>query len=412
MRLLFLTNFYPPASRGGYEQWCQEIADGLRERGHDVLVLTSQHGRDHFQGIDPSWVRRELHLEMEFASMRNAFQFFTNRKKREKESLTKLQQIIDSYTPDATLIWGMWNFPRSLPALAEKLMPGRVAYYIGDYWLTLPSQFVNYWNAPARNVVTGLPKLMLKPFARKILAGEERPVLNVEHALFPSAFMRGELERRGVSFQNTKIIYGAIDTSKYLDPQALSKKNEKISMLYIGRITYEKGVHTAIEAVKNLVNGDGFNHLKLTIVGDGDIDYVNELHDLVGQKNIASYVTFLPAQPKEALPALYRQSDIFLFTSIWAEPFGRVIVEAMASGLAVVGTSVGGAAEILFEDVNALVYTPDDSASLSRQLKRVIESSSLREKLSRAGRETAVKKFDIQRMTTEIETYLKEIVHS
>jgi glycosyltransferase involved in cell wall biosynthesis len=82
----------------------------------------------------------------------------------------------------------------------------------------------------------------------------------------------------------------------------------------------------------------------------------------------------------------------------------------MASGVTVVGTSVGGAAEILVDGENALTFTPDDPANLAQQLKRLVESPSLRERLSIAGRNTAVNKFDIQRMTTEIESYLQAIV--
>ena len=44
MRILFLSNFYPPHAIGGYEQWCQEVADRLQARGHVVTVLTSRYG--------------------------------------------------------------------------------------------------------------------------------------------------------------------------------------------------------------------------------------------------------------------------------------------------------------------------------------------------------------------------------
>lgn len=408
MRLLFLSNFYPPASRGGYEQWCGEVALGLRDRGHDVLVLTSTHGRGSLPAPDPAWVRRDLHLEMDFASLRNALRFFTSCKRRERENLTTLRQTVKQHKPDAILLWGMWNFPRSLPALAEELLPGRVACYVGDYWLTLPSQFENYWNAPARNPLTGLPKLLLRPFARRILAREPRPALKVEHALFPSVFMREELKRKGVSPKNAKIIYGAIDTQPYLGQRA-ERQGGGVSLLYAGRITHEKGVHTAVEAMAQLVHDHDLTDLKLTIVGDGDPDYVTRLHQLIEEKNLASFVHFLPAQPKEALPTLYRQADILLFTSIWAEPFGRVIVEAMASGVVVAGTAVGGAAEILVDGENALTFTPDDPASLASQLKRLIDSPALRERLAQSARQTAADKFDLRRMATEIESYLQGI---
>ena len=54
-------------------------------------------------------------------------------------------------------------------------------------------------------------------------------------------------------------------------------------------------------------------------------------------------IEFLGMQPKDVMPELYAQADVFLFPSIWNEPFGRVLVEAMASGLVVLGTAKGGA---------------------------------------------------------------------
>lgn len=411
MRILFLTNFYPPASRGGYEQWCQEVGDGLRARGHDVLVLTSAHGRNALQSPDPLWVRRELRLEMEFASLKNAVWFFTRRKQREQENLALLRGTVKAWAPDIILVWGMWNFPRSLPALAESLMPERTVYYMGDYWPTLPSQYENYWNASPRSFFTGLLKLLLKPIARNILSREEKPRLQLRRILFPSDFMRKEFEQAGIPSTEGRVVFGAVDTNPYLEGERLRKANDVVSLLYVGRLTHEKGARTAIEAVSHLVKKSGIEHLRLTIVGDGEPNYIDSLHKMVERDSLASFVTFLPAQPKDTLPALYRQSDLFLFTSIWQEPFGRVIVEAMASGIAVVGTAVGGAAEILVHDENALVFEAGDSTSLAQVLQRLIESPELRKKLGSAGRETARSKFDLQRMTDEIERYLRALIN-
>jgi len=76
----------------------------------------------------------------------------------------------------------------------------------------------------------------------------------------------------------------------------------------------------------------------------------------------------------------------------------------------VIGAPVGGAAEIMKENENALIFTPGDAVSLARQVQRLIESPALREQLANGGRETAVSRFDIRRMTAEIETYLQSLV--
>ena len=97
MRVVFLTNFYPPYGQGGYEQWCQEVAEGLQSRGHNVLILTSRHGCEKIKEQEPSWIQRTLHLEMELKSLRNGLQFFTKRQARELENLAHLQQCINDF---------------------------------------------------------------------------------------------------------------------------------------------------------------------------------------------------------------------------------------------------------------------------------------------------------------------------
>ena len=411
MRSLFITNFFPPANRGGYELWCQEVAEGLRARHHNVAVLTSRYGNRQAKEKDISWIHRNLHLEMEITSLRNSFQFFTARKAHENDNLSLLRRQVDSFKPDCILIWGMWNLPRSLPALAEQLMPGKVAYYIGDYWPTLPSQFEFYWKAPARYWVIGPPKKLLRLIANRILERETQPVLCFEHVIFPTKFLRDELKRKNIEPKNTKIIYGAIDTSTYsrINGMLNLQRGEYISLLYAGRLTSEKGVHIAVEAMGKLVNQHGVKKLRLSIVGSGDTAYVNKLHSIIKREKIESYVIFEGAKPKEEMPKIYHQADIFLFTSIWPEPFGRVIVEAMASGLAVVGTATGGAAEILINNENSLVIPANDPDILADKIKLLIDSHAMLKKLALIGKKQAIEKFDIKRMVVEIEEYLLKL---
>jgi glycosyltransferase involved in cell wall biosynthesis len=76
----------------------------------------------------------------------------------------------------------------------------------------------------------------------------------------------------------------------------------------------------------------------------------------------------------------------------------------------VIGTATGGAAEILADNENALIFAPSDAAGLAAQIARLVESPLLRQQLTDAGRQTALTKFDLHRMTTEIEAYLRTIV--
>jgi glycosyltransferase involved in cell wall biosynthesis len=224
--------------------------------------------------------------------------------------------------------------------------------------------------------------------------------------------MQHEFVRLGVQIAGSQVVYGAIDTAPYSVRAALpDSQNQDLRLLCVAaRLEREKGVHTAIEAVGHLVQKLGVRNVRLTIVGGhGQPGYEAHLRNLVREHGVESRVEFRPPVAKEGLPALYQQADVFLFTSIWPEPFGRVIVEAMASGVVVVGAAVGGAAEILVENETALLFPPDDPVALACQVQKLIESPDLRARLSKAGQEIAVQKFDVQRMTAEIEACLESL---
>ena len=404
MRILFISNFYPPRHRGGYEEWCQEVAIRFVEAGHQLRVLTSTFEAQ-LADNDPDYVYRQLNLEMEIATLSNGLKFFTDRKKRIEQSLDHLRQHISELQPDAVLVWGMWNLPFEIPAVAEALVPKKVFYYLGDYWPTLPPQFKNYWEAKPGSWLTALPKALLAIPAKAILNRETRPQLALEHGLFCSKYLKDELTGKEIRFNQSHIIYGAIDTQPYqnLNQSDVVASNQQVQLLSISRLIPDKGIKTIVLAVDQLVNRLKIKNVCLKIVGGGDPEYLAELEALVTEKMLKEYVEFTGSVPKAEIPSLYETSDIFIFASVWPEPFGRVIVEAMASGVAVVGTAVGGAAEILQSGVNALTFEPEDAAGLADQLKRLINDSAMRRQIVTQARHDAIEKFDLGRMFKEIE---------
>ena len=174
----------------------------------------------------------------------------------------------------------------------------------------------------------------------------------------------------------------------------------------------DKGTHLAIKALARVVNDYKLTQLHLTIIGTGETEYLTYIEYLIRRHRLQRYVTLLGAQPKAALPAHYANAQIFLFTSTWPEPFGRVVIEAMAAGAAVIGAAVGGTAEILHDNENALTFPANDETLLAAQIVRLIRAPQLRQQLATAGYHTAVEMFDMQRMATEIELYLQQMIRA
>jgi len=412
MRLLIISNFYPPNTRGGYEMWCQEVAHTLEEKGHQVLVLTSRNDRRRFDPTEAGLIQRALYFEMDFISLWNAALFFTSRQKRERANILTLRSVVEQYRPDLIYIWGMWNLPRSLAAQAENLFPDRVVYYIADYWPSLPNQYEFYWEEQGRSLPTKLVRKLLKPSVKRILAQHAIPSLEFPHAQFPSRYLKEELISRDIAFKDTRIIYGAIDIDLFTsnDFKSIIPKDGKLALLYLGRLVEEKGVHTAIEALDILINGSGHKNVELTIAGSGSADYKTRLESLARELAVDQYVKFIGAYPQAALPELFAKNDVLLFTSIWSEPFGRVLVEAMVCGLSVVGTATGGASEVLIDHENGLIYPPGDAEALAGRLLYLKDNPELKRKMVRNGRKMAREHFNIHRMVNEIEDHLMTVL--
>jgi glycosyltransferase involved in cell wall biosynthesis len=130
----------------------------------------------------------------------------------------------------------------------------------------------------------------------------------------------------------------------------------------------------------------------------------------VRELGIGAFVTFLGRVPRSEIASLLAEQDAFLFTSVYEEPIARSVMEAMAAGLAVIGTPVGGQQEMLEDGQNALVFQPKDAAELAGCLLRLRGDPSLRARLAEAGRQTVLQRFTLERMVDEMEDWLGGIV--
>lgn len=117
-----------------------------------------------------------------------------------------------------------------------------------------------------------------------------------------------------------------------------------------------------------------------------------ELRDRIANRGLCGRVGLIPFQ--KILPPLYRGLDIIVHASTRPEPFGRTIVEAMASGRAVIVSAAGGATELFTDGVDAIGVQPGILAELAAAIQRLAEDPALRQDLGSAARATAVKRFN------------------
>ena len=414
MRVLFLTNFYQIHGSGGEEQSCQQVVEDLKQRGHTTLVLTSMHATKNVP-MNVDGIYRSLYLEMDLVPLRHSITFFTRRKAREKYNLQVFEHILQEFDPDIIFIWGMWNLPYSLPAFAEARYPNKIVYRFATYWPTLPSQHESYWRTPGRSWYSRLPKQVLGHIALSMLTKETQKLpLAFRHSICVSTTARDILIKAGIPISNARIIYTGLDITKYLNGELHHDVDEKssLNLLYAGRLTSEKGIDTAIEAMKKLVFDHGQREIRLSLAGSGSGDYENHLHQLVRKAGLTDYVSFLGWVSPEEMPGLLHKFDVLVVPSIWPEPFARVVMEGMISGLVVVATPTGGTTEILIDGENGLLFAAGDAEDLARKIVSLASDPKLRRRLAREGKQTIVESFTKTKMMDEIESYLQEVFRS
>ncbi len=122
----------------------------------------------------------------------------------------------------------------------------------------------------------------------------------------------------------------------------------------------------------------------------------DELKAEAARRGVADRVTF--EGPVDDPAPAFRSLDVAVHASTRPEPFGRAIVEGMATGLAVVAVKAGGAAELFEDGVSALGCPPRDPAALARSIDRLIDDPALRRRLGEGGRKTAESWFDADRL--------------
>ena len=414
MRILVLTNFFPPHAIGGMEYRCKETVDSLLKRGHEVITLTSNFGVAHSIGTQEKDVIRALSLESDLLHYR-PLEFFTSRRRLERQNRNHLWLLLNRFDPDVVFVWGLWNLSRALPAFAEYHRPGRVIYSLANDWPAKPDMHTAYWQTPARRRPLKPIKRALGSLALTILAREQAKVkLKYDYAICASHSLRNQLLGADVPLKNTTIIYPGIDLELFagLKRSTMSvQRRQSLSLLYAGILAPHKGVHTAIESMSYLARDTNGRDIRLTIAGSGHPSYEKQLHQIVAENNLDKSVRFISQVPRQEMPKLLSQFDALLFPSVWEEPFARIVLESMAAGLAVIGTVRGGTKEILVDGVTGLTFEPNDAASLANQIKQIASNPSLYSRVVQNAKRKVVQDFGIERMVEEIEGYLLDIVH-
>ena len=214
-----------------------------------------------------------------------------------------------------------------------------------------------------------------------------------------------KLENSGLGTRNSELAHSSRETVRV----RLGVDEDDVVVAMVGRLVPWKGHEIYLKAlaalklhVPNVVG---------LIVGNDPRDdqaHLEHLKQLAHAEGIASRARFLPWQ--EDMGAIYAACDIVVHASVRPEPFGLVLLEAMAAGKPVIATAAGGVLDIVTDGETGLLVEPGDAEGLSKALRRLIEDRALAATLAQRGRQRVRDAFTMERNAAQVMDVYQQLI--
>lgn len=183
------------------------------------------------------------------------------------------------------------------------------------------------------------------------------------------------------------------------------KKSDAINLIYVGRLSPEKGVNIIIQALSEAVKE--ISNLKLTIVGDGPRKAF--LEGEIKQYNLDNHVVFAGAVPEREVFDRMRDCDMLVMSS-FMEGIPMVLMEAMALELPVIAPRIAGIPELVIDNENGLLFDPASAHQLAKQIVTLAKNDKLRAKLGKQGRKKVLGEYSINKAVEKLSDKFKQII--
>jgi len=382
--VLILSDGYPPYDKGGAERIAYYHAQALIKAGFRVGVITSQKD-DAPASLLPQKEEGVL-----------VYRVFHQKKKIQKVTLVpamlwnpsmrkKLNGVAKNFSPD--IIHAHQIHATSYDAFTNMMpfVPHILTFHGYQYECPKGGLYRTRFNQICRN----------KPAVCNLFSCLMHNKLSkIDRIIAISHFIKDRLIKNG--YDPSRIVYipNGVPNLKTRKILPYTTKN----IMYVGRITKNKGVHDLVAAFKNIRDADA----RLIIAGEGNyLPIVRSLAE--GDKRIE----FVGWRKPDEIAGLYQKSRIVVVPSLWHEVMNTVICEAQSWGRPVIATRVGGNDDLIENGVSGIFYEPGDVQSLQGVMTDLLHNETLSKTLGENGFKK-VNQYGMARHIASIKTLYNE----
>ncbi|KKQ82694.1 MAG: Glycosyl transferase group 1, partial [Parcubacteria group bacterium GW2011_GWB1_38_8] len=378
MKIVFLSDDFPPESFGGAGISTYELAKGVQNAGHEVFVITT--------------VRSEKEASLS-----------------DYDGL-KVYKIINNYPEKWRAYRGLYNPPviREVKKILKKINPdvvhaNNIHYYLSYHSLKIAKKYskaviltfrdtmaITYGKLQTKKYIEDFDvriswldnlkqaKKRWNPFRNIII----KSYLTYVDKLFSvSNVLKKALEENGI--KNVETLHTGIDTLEY---EVSSERENKKIVFFAGRLSEAKGGLVATKVMEKVL------------------------------KEIPDAIFFTAGTGgkwlnREEMKRTLANSRVILVPSVYLDPFPRAVLEGMAVGKPVVGTCFGGTPEAIVDGVTGYVVNPFNIELMTEKICDLLKDEVKARSLGKAGRERVRDKFNLEQKVKEYLDWYKHLVH-
>ena len=326
---------------------------------------------------------------------------------RDERGNTSLERVYtDGYTLHVTPVWFNGNFHLhyypALPGIIRQFAPDIIHIDEEPYNLATWQALYYARRAGAKTLFFSWQNIY-RTYPPPFRLGERWVLGAVDAAIAGNDSAADVWRAKGYTGPLAVIPQFGTDPALFRPPP--SRPDRPFTVGYVGRLVPEKGVDLLLHALAALA-GDW----QARIIGSGP--QAIALQALTGELGITERVQFVPQVPSTDMPQQFQQLDVLVLPSLtrpnWKEQFGRVLVEAMASGVPVVGSDSGAIPGVIGN--GGLVVPEGDITALSAALRCLRDDPQQRRQLAQAGRERVLSHFTHEQVAAQTVTIYRGLL--
>jgi len=204
-----------------------------------------------------------------------------------------------------------------------------------------------------------------------------------------SNYLADWAENMGAKKKNIKVVPNGVDVKRFKNYDLRFKNDNETILISTSRLVKKNGLGDLIDATKILI--DENYKIKTLILGEGPLK--NNLKFKIKNLKLQNEVLLIGHIDSEKIPQYLQKADIFIRPSL-SEGLGSSFLEAMATGLPIIGTPVGGIPDFLKHEETGLLAKPNNPESIAKQVKLLLNNNELKNKIAENGQKLVFQKYN------------------